>query len=152
MLLIYFSIVPSQQVFSPVGTFSLVEPVSSNKYKGITSLCWWDLHRQFLWSQCHTLPIDFLYICIFFSYFLLCLLFFYASLVKIHPLVQKLTNGKEASWTPTPMATRSPPKTIIIEPVHEISNNVVCATSKGSDQPAHTRSLIRAFACRLSIL
>ena len=33
------------------------------------------------------------------------------------------------------------------EPVHEISNNVVCATSKASDQPAHTRSsLIRAFA------
>ena len=38
------------------------------------------------------------------------------------------------------------------EPVHEISNNVVCATSKASDQPAHTRSLIRAFACRLNIL
>ena len=38
------------------------------------------------------------------------------------------------------------------EPVHEISNNVVYATSKASDQPAHTRSLIRAFACRLSIL
>ena len=38
------------------------------------------------------------------------------------------------------------------EPVHEISNNVVCATSKDSDQPAHTRSLIRAFASRLSIL
>ena len=37
-------------------------------------------------------------------------------------------------------------------PVHEISNNVVCATSKGSDQPAHTRSLIRAFASRLSKL
>ena len=37
-------------------------------------------------------------------------------------------------------------------PQHEISNNVVCATSKGSDQPAHTRSLIRAFASRLSIL
>ena len=32
------------------------------------------------------------------------------------------------------------------EPRHEISNNVVCATSKGSDQPAHTCSLIRAFA------
>ena len=29
---------------------------------------------------------------------------------------------------------------------------VVCATSKGSDQPAHTRSLIRAFAYRLNIL
>ena len=39
-----------------------------------------------------------------------------------------------------------------IEPVHEISNNVVCATSKASDQPAHTRSLIRAFASCLSIL
>ena len=40
----------------------------------------------------------------------------------------------------------------LFEPVHEISNNVVCATSKASDQPAHTRSLIRAFASRLSIL
>ena len=38
------------------------------------------------------------------------------------------------------------------EPVREISNNMVCATSKASDQPAHTRSLIRAFASRLSIL
>ena len=37
-------------------------------------------------------------------------------------------------------------------PVHEISNNVVCATSKALDQPAHTHSLIRAFASRLSIL
>ena len=38
------------------------------------------------------------------------------------------------------------------EPRHELSNNVVCATSKGSDQSAHTRSLIKAFACRLNIL
>ena len=38
------------------------------------------------------------------------------------------------------------------EPVHEISNNVVCATSKASEQPAHTRSLTRAFTSRLSIL
>ena len=43
-------------------------------------------------------------------------------------------------------------QTIRYEPVHEISNNLVCATSKASDQPAHTRSLIRAFASRLSIL
>ena len=41
---------------------------------------------------------------------------------------------------------------IIIEPVHEISNNVVCATSKASDQPAHMRSLIRAFASQMSVL
>ena len=40
----------------------------------------------------------------------------------------------------------------IIEPRNEISNNVVCATSRASDQPAHTRSLIRAFATRLDIL
>ena len=40
----------------------------------------------------------------------------------------------------------------LYEPVHEISNNVVCATSEASDQPAHTRSLIRAFASRLSII
>ena len=35
---------------------------------------------------------------------------------------------------------------------YEISNNLVCATSKGSDQPAHTHSLIRAFASYLNIL
>ena len=39
-----------------------------------------------------------------------------------------------------------------IEPVHGISNNVVCATSKALDQPAHTCSLIRVFACHLNIL
>ena len=31
----------------------------------------------------------------------------------------------------------------INEPVHEISNNVVCATSKAADQPVHMCSLIR---------
>ena len=40
----------------------------------------------------------------------------------------------------------------LFEPWHEISNNVVCATSKVSDQPAHTRSLIRAIASCLNIL
>ena len=40
----------------------------------------------------------------------------------------------------------------IIEPWHEISNNMVCATSRGSDQPAHNRSLIRAFDSLLDIL
>ena len=41
---------------------------------------------------------------------------------------------------------------IMTEPLREISNNVVCATSKGSDQSATTRSLIRALASRLNIL
>ena len=43
------------------------------------------------------------------------------------------------------------PQNSTFEPHHEISNNVVCATSKASDQPAHTRSLFRAFASRLNI-
>ena len=40
----------------------------------------------------------------------------------------------------------------LIEPQYEISNNVVGATSNGADRPAHTRSLIRAFASSLNIL
>ena len=40
---------------------------------------------------------------------------------------------------------------LICEPRHEISNNVVCVTSKASDQPAHTHNLIRAFATSLSV-
>ena len=44
---------------------------------------------------------------------------------------------------------------LTFEPRHEISINVVCATCKGSDQPVHTHSLIRAFAksleCSMSV-
>ena len=36
------------------------------------------------------------------------------------------------------------------EPGHEISDNVICATSKDSDQPAHSQ--IRAFASHLDFL
>ena len=43
-------------------------------------------------------------------------------------------------------------KFYIIRAEHEVSNNVVCATCKAIDQPAHTRSLIRVFASRLNIL
>ena len=38
----------------------------------------------------------------------------------------------------------------LFEPQHEFSFNVVCATSKASDQPAHMHSLIRAFASCLN--
>ena len=41
---------------------------------------------------------------------------------------------------------------LLYKPWHGISNNVVCATSKALDQPAHTRSLIRAFNSRLRVL
>ena len=47
---------------------------------------------------------------------------------------------------------RPKPRKNINEPRHEISNNVVCVTSKASDQPAHMHSLIRALASRLNIL
>ena len=40
----------------------------------------------------------------------------------------------------------------IYEPQHEIINNVVCATSIGSDQPVHRRSLIRTLASLFTIL
>ena len=39
----------------------------------------------------------------------------------------------------------------IIEQWHEISDNVVCATNNGSDQPAHMFSLIREFASCLKL-
>ena len=46
--------------------------------------------------------------------------------------------------------------TMITEPAHEISNSVVCATGKGSEQFArmrrNTRRLIRALAGRLNII
>ena len=43
---------------------------------------------------------------------------------------------------------RPMPRKYIIEPWHEISNNVVCGTSKASDQPTHMHNLIRAFDMR----
>ena len=47
---------------------------------------------------------------------------------------------------------RLPLKVLIykFEPRHGIFNNVVRATSKGSDQPVHTRRLTRAFSSRLN--
>ena len=60
-------------------------------------------------------------------------------------------NKNENNYT-SKVETLTSPKLMTFEQWHEISNNVVCATSKGSDQPAHTRSLIRAFVGRLNIL
>ena len=37
-------------------------------------------------------------------------------------------------------------------PKYEISNNVVCASTKGLDQSAHLSSLIRAFASHLKTI
>ena len=56
------------------------------------------------------------------------------------------------------LAKSSPPDSAVVkaqnEPRHEISNNVVhvCVTSKALYQPAHMRSLIKAFASQLNFL
>ena len=42
--------------------------------------------------------------------------------------------------------------TLLEYTINEPRYEMVCATSRGSDQPAHTRSLIRAFASRLKML
>ena len=75
-------------------------------------------------------------------------------LTKHHLEVLSLTGGctgsSESTIVKMPHCLKS--HDTAHEPVHEISNNVVCATSKASDQPAHMRSLIRAFARCLIIL
>ena len=63
-----------------------------------------------------------------------------------------LNNVTGVQWHIKPLRLCNWLQLLTNEPQHEISNNVVCATSKSSDQPAHTRSLIRAFASRLNIL
>ena len=61
-------------------------------------------------------------------------------------------NRTEHNFIRTPIGIKPVRIQSTYEPLHWISNNVVCATSKASDQPAHTRSLIRAFASRLNSL
>ena len=61
--------------------------------------------------------------------------------------VHSLTWGNFPSWQMQCFFLISP-----YELQHEISNNVLFATKKASDQPAHMRSLIRAFASRLNSL
>ena len=52
------------------------------------------------------------------------------------------------SQTPTAKCILMPLKKAATNELrHEISNNI-CATNEDSDQPAHTCSLIRAFASR----
>ena len=47
---------------------------------------------------------------------------FYASLVKIHPLVQKITNRNKATWTPTNLTFQSAGVTLKIRPRSPKSN------------------------------
>ena len=58
------------------------------------------------------------------------------------------TGSSESLLVKIPHCWKSHAAAQITNKRQEISTNVVCATSKASDQPAHTRSLIRAFARR----
>ena len=66
-------------------------------------------------------------------------------------LLNRNNEGKEQPYN-IEILTDRPPLFKIYEPWHDISNSEVCAISKGSDQPSHTRRLIRTFASRLNIL
>ena len=61
---------------------------------------------------------------------------------------------KTKSFRLEPLLTNLPVSLVMYmtRPRHEIFHNVVCVTSKASDQPAHTLGLIRAFANHLNIL
>ena len=65
---------------------------------------------------------------------------------KYLPSNQSISPGFEFLLASTDLCILKNEKTY--EPVPEISNNKVSAASKASDQPAHMRSLIRAFARR----
>ena len=79
-----------------------------------------------------------------------------AELAPVSPTWPELLYRAEpcAEQTNLPFIFFSTPRHLafISETRHEISNNVLSATSKASDQLARTRSLIRAFASRLNIL
>ena len=64
---------------------------------------------------------------------------------SVHEVLILITFARK--WLKPPLNAQTD-----IKPQHGISNNVVCGTSKASDQPAHMCSLIRAFASRLNIL
>ena len=65
--------------------------------------------------------------------------------LPVDPNMATDTWGQQSFWIRTLFNSK-------YEPRHEIFNNMVCAISKTSDQPSHTRSLIRAYASRLNIL
>ena len=77
-------------------------------------------------------------------------LFLYFFLISLLLLLLLIAKDKEKGTCGIIMKGKT--VFIVYEPVHEISNNVVCATSKASDQPTHMGSLIRAFASHLNIL
>ena len=114
------------------------------------------------WSAFMGLHLWLLYFLIILTYYFRCILWLYQMLefLIISNQVSSIMHFNNWRLSPIPSPSPLPPTQKVhvasllcrYEPRHEISNNVVCATSKGSDQPADTRSLIRALASRLNIL
>ena len=73
------------------------------------------------------------------------LLHFFRAHVDLIPLLAKMVISLKCVHFSSRMCVLY----VIIQPRHEISKTVLYATSKRSDQPSHTRSLIRAFPSRL---
>ena len=73
---------------------------------------------------------------------------------KFQAYIMKNSNSRSIDKTTSSELTAgiASGELMIQEPRHEISNNVVYATSKASDQPVYTCSQIRVFATRLIIL
>ena len=73
----------------------------------------------------------------------------------VKPGIEPVTPGLHGKWFihyTTAICFCNEAACIYYELRHEISNNVVCVTSKTSNQPAHMPSLIRVFASRMNIL
>ena len=70
----------------------------------------------------------------------------------LYPLLSTGSTHEQPNWCEWKIVywdIKNQTKQTKCEQWHDISNNVVCATSKGSDQPAHSCSLIRAFVWSL---
>ena len=110
-------------------------------WKGVAS------KQQWSWSACSFAQPD--------QHFYYCLGYKYKSLNSFNAICQFSSLSLQLDrlcWVYTSWNLLLDDIYYIYEPVHEISNKVVCATNKASDQPAHRCNLIRAFACRLHIL
>ena len=88
---------------------------------------------------------------VFLNYALLIIFYSYTTCVISHENISGQFVSSQRLTILTKKQNRSL-MSVTFEPWHYISNHVVCATNKASDQPAHTRRLIRAFTSRLNSL
>ena len=169
---LFDSLCPGQQFFSYVGTGLPGTPVLSRDQcvflKDTTQCHHWVSNLQTLILESSTLPLsncvpykNSMYRAYRYVIFLTPSILAVTFVICWQPsqTVWTLIRTDRTSvliWIQTICHSATVPERIFwkksFEPRHEISNNVVCATSKASDQPVHMRSLIKAFAIRLNIV